>query len=77
MTLDVGAETEAYAAYLNARPRAVEHFEPDELALFEEDLAKARAQMEAACLDQQYAKPRRKEPACRVRSLHVHDRRRR
>jgi hypothetical protein len=55
--VSVGEATEAYAAYLNARPRAVEHYEPDELADYDEDLEKARAAMERAWLDQQYAQP--------------------
>jgi hypothetical protein len=48
---DIGAETEAYAAYLNA-PRNV--LDNDEQALFDEDLLKARAAMERAWLE---AKP--------------------
>jgi hypothetical protein len=44
---DVGAETEAYAAYLNA-PRGV--LDGDEQHLFDQDLAKARAAMERAWL---------------------------
>jgi hypothetical protein len=48
---DVGAATEAYAAYLNA-PR--EFLDDDEQELFEQDLVKARAAMERAWLE---AKP--------------------
>jgi hypothetical protein len=48
---DLGAETEAYAAYLNA-PRGV--LDGDQQQLFDEDLGKARAQMERAWLE---AKP--------------------
>jgi hypothetical protein len=48
---DVGAATEAYAAYLNA-PRGVLPFE--EQQLFDQDLVKARAAMERAWLE---AKP--------------------
>ena len=45
---DVGGAVEAYAAYLNA-PRG---FLPsDEQALFDQDLAKARAAMERAWLE--------------------------
>ena len=47
----VGAEIEAYAAYLNA-PRHV--LDQDEQALFDQDLLKARAAMERAWLE---AKP--------------------
>lgn len=45
---DIGAETQAYAAYLNA-PRTV--LDADEQALFDEDLVKARAAMERAWLE--------------------------
>jgi hypothetical protein len=48
---DVGAATEAYAAYLNA-PRGV--LDDEEQELFDEDLARARAAMERAWLE---AKP--------------------
>jgi hypothetical protein len=48
---DVGAEIEAYAAYLNA-PRDV--LDQDEQVLFDQDLLKARAAMERAWLE---AKP--------------------
>ncbi len=48
---DVGAETEAYAAYLNAPRNVLDH---DEQALFDQDLLKARAAMERAWLE---AKP--------------------
>jgi hypothetical protein len=51
---DVGAATEAYAAYLNA-PRDV--LDSDEQELFDQDLRKARAAMEQAWLE---AKPVRK-----------------
>jgi hypothetical protein len=48
---DLGAATEAYAAYLNA-PRGV--LDADEQQMFDEDLAKARAAVESAWLQ---AKP--------------------
>ena len=48
---DVGAATEAYAAYLNAPRDVLDH---DEQALFDQDLLKARAAMERAWLE---AKP--------------------
>jgi hypothetical protein len=48
---DVGAEVEAYAAYLNA-PRGL--LDSDEQLLFDQDLLKARAAMERAWLE---AKP--------------------
>jgi hypothetical protein len=48
---DVGAEIEAYAAYLNA-PRGV--LDSDEQVLFDQELLKARAAMERAWLE---AKP--------------------
>lgn len=51
---DVGAATEAYAAYLNA-PRGV--LDTDEQKLFDQDLVKARAAMERAWLE---AKPVRR-----------------
>lgn len=49
--MSVADEVEAYAPYLNA-PRS--HLEPDELALLDEDTAKAREAMERAWLE---AKP--------------------
>lgn len=48
----LGHATEAYAAYLNGRH--VEFDDPDEQRWFDEDLAKAKAAMEAAWLE---AKP--------------------
>jgi hypothetical protein len=48
---DVGAEIEAYAAYLNAPRGILDH---DEQMLFDQDLLKARAAMERAWLE---AKP--------------------
>ena len=48
---DVGAEIEAYAAYLNA-PRGI--LDSDEQVLFDQDMLKARAAMERAWLE---AKP--------------------
>jgi hypothetical protein len=48
---DVGAATEAYAAYVNA-PRQV--LDTDEQVLFDQDLMRARAAMERAWLE---AKP--------------------
>ena len=45
---DVGAEIEAYAAYLNA-PRGL--LDSDEQVLFDQDLVKARAAMERAWLE--------------------------
>jgi hypothetical protein len=51
---DVGAATEAYAAYLNA-PRGI--LSSDEQQLFDQDMRKARAAMERAWLE---AKPVRK-----------------
>ena len=48
---DVGAATEAYAAYVNA-PRGV--LARDQQQLFDEDLVRARAAMERAWLE---AKP--------------------
>lgn len=53
---DVGAEIEAYAAYLNA-PRGI--LDRDEQVLFDQDLLKARAAMERAWLE---AKPVRESP---------------
>jgi hypothetical protein len=53
---DVGAEIEAYAAYLNA-PRGI--LDSDEQVLFDQDLLKARAAMERAWLE---AKPVRERP---------------
>lgn len=48
---DVGAATEAYAAYVNA-PRGA--LDPEEQQLFDQDLVRARAAMERAWLE---AKP--------------------
>lgn len=48
---DLSADIEAYAAYLNARPRAAEHFDTEALAEYDEDLAKARAEMERSYLE--------------------------
>ncbi|HTP22991.1 MAG TPA: hypothetical protein VMJ65_25510 [Solirubrobacteraceae bacterium] len=48
---DVGAATEAYAAYVNA-PREV--LDSDEQRLFDQDVVRARAAMERAWLE---AKP--------------------
>jgi hypothetical protein len=45
---DVGAATEAYAAYVNA-PRGV--LDNDEQQLFDQDLVRARAAMERAWLE--------------------------
>jgi hypothetical protein len=54
---DVGAATEAYAAYLNA-PRGV--LDTDEQQLFDQDLVKARVAMERAWLEAKPVKaPRR------------------
>lgn len=53
---DVGAATEAYAAYVNA-PRGT--LDSDEQLLFDQDLVRARAAMERAWLE---AKPVR-EPS--------------
>ena len=53
---DVGAATEAYAAYVNA-PRGA--LDSDEQLLFDQDLVRARAAMERAWLE---AKPVR-EPS--------------
>ena len=50
MTLDHGQEAEAYAAYLNAS-MGQPFDDPDEQALFDQDLIKARAQMERAWLE--------------------------
>jgi hypothetical protein len=49
--LSVAAETEAYAAYLNANPDLMDD---DEREMFVQDKEKARAQMERAWLE---AKP--------------------
>lgn len=54
--LDHGQEAAAYAAYLNA-PRGV--LDDDEQALFDQDQAKARAQMERAWLEN---KPTKEKP---------------
>ncbi len=48
---DIGAATEAYAAYVNA-PRGI--LDRDEQQLFDQDLVRARAVMERAWLE---AKP--------------------
>jgi hypothetical protein len=45
---DVGAEIEAYAAYLNAPRGILDH---EEQTLFDQDLLKARAAMERAWLE--------------------------
>jgi hypothetical protein len=45
---EVGVETEAYAAYLNA-PRGM--LDSDEQVLFDQDMARARAAMERAWLE--------------------------
>jgi hypothetical protein len=45
---DVGAATEAYAAYVNA-PRGI--LNSDEQQLFDQDLVRARAAMERAWLE--------------------------
>lgn len=50
MPLNVATEIQAYAAYLFAsQGRAFD--DPDEQALFDQDLVKARAQMERAWLE--------------------------
>lgn len=49
--LNVAAEIEAYAAYLNARHAARRHLDEDELVEFEADALKAKAQMERAWLE--------------------------
>jgi hypothetical protein len=54
---DVGAATEAYAAYINA-PRGV--LASDQQQLFDQDLVRARAAMERAWLE---AKPVLEPPA--------------
>jgi hypothetical protein len=45
---DVGGAVEAYAAYLNAPRGILDH---EEQALFDEDMARARAAMERAWLE--------------------------
>lgn len=45
-------EVEAFAAYSNGLERAREHYEPDELELYLQDMEKARAAMETAWLEQ-------------------------
>jgi hypothetical protein len=45
---DVGGAVEAYAAYLNAPRGVLDH---EELLLFDEDMARARAAMERAWLE--------------------------
>lgn len=47
--MNVSDATEAYAAYLNT-PRGI--LEPDEQALLDEDLRKARRELEIAWLNQ-------------------------
>lgn len=55
---DIGAATEAYAAYLNT-PRGI--LDNDEQQLFDQDLVKARAAMERAWLEAKPVKaPRRR-----------------
>jgi hypothetical protein len=54
---DVSGAVEAYAAYLNA-PRGI--LSSDEQALFDEDMARARAAMERAWLE---STPVRADPA--------------
>lgn len=54
--MNVADEILAYAAYLNA-PRGV--LDDDEQALFDEDIVKARAQMERAWLEN---KPTKEKP---------------
>ena len=55
---DIGAATEAYAAYLNT-PRGI--LDTDEQQLFDQDLVKARAAMEQAWLEAKpVATPRRR-----------------
>jgi hypothetical protein len=54
---DVGAATEAYAAYLNT-PRGI--LDNDEQQLFDQDLVKARAAMERAWLEAKPVAPRRR-----------------
>lgn len=44
--------TEAYAAYVNGRPRAVDQLRHEDLADYDADLEKARAVMETAWLEQ-------------------------
>lgn len=60
MSLDHGAECEAYAAYLNT-PRGL--LDDDEQALFDQDLIKAKAQMERAWLESTPTQARRRPPA--------------
>ena len=50
MSLDHAQEAAAYAAYLFA-PQGRPFDDPDEQAAFDQDLAKARAQMEVAWLE--------------------------
>lgn len=49
--MDLSRETEAYAAYANSHARACQELKAEELAEFEEDLAKARRTMEIAWLE--------------------------
>lgn len=44
-------ELAAHAWYLNNLPRAEEHFEPDQLEQFKQDMAKAEAAMQRAYLE--------------------------
>jgi hypothetical protein len=53
MSPDIAAEIEAYAAKLNGRPRAADQLRHEELELYDADLAKARARMEQAYLENQ------------------------
>lgn len=48
---ELADDIEAYAAYLNARHRAAEHFDAEALAEFNEDVEKARAAMERSYLE--------------------------
>ena len=52
---DLSADIEAYAHYLNARPRAVEQFDAEALAEYDEDLDRARAAMERSWLESSVA----------------------
>ena len=47
---ELAADIEAYAHYLNARPRAAEHFDADE------DTARAKAAMERSYLERQWTR---------------------
>lgn len=55
--------TEAFAAYLNGRPRAVEHFDEQALVEYDADLDRARAAMETAWLEHTTTLAS-KEPSC-------------